>query len=82
MNSLRADVPPEKLAEFLCSKAVSGGDTTFRLEDLTLIDDGRILCCWQSPPGTQEKLLTGMRMVSYFAPLQTAVLNLTVIMED
>ena len=57
MDSLREDVPPEKLAEFLSNKAVSGGDTTFKLKDLALIDDGRILCCWQSPPGTQKDCL-------------------------
>ncbi len=79
---LKEDVPADKLAEFLINDAVSGGDENFALEDLTLIDDGRILCCWQSPPGTEAKYLTGMRVVAYFEPLRTAVLNLTVIFED
>eukprot|EP01043_Picozoa_sp_COSAG02_P045141 COSAG02_NODE_4098_length_5781_cov_13.744984_7_plen_162_part_00 len=81
LAGLKEDVPADKLAEFLINDAVSGGDETFALEDLTLIDGGRILLCYQSPPGTEQKYPTGMRVVAYFEPLQTAVLNLTVIFD-
>ena len=81
LHELQSDVPPTELKEFLSNEAVSNSDA-FQLKDLVLIDQGRILCCWQSVPGSSSKRLIGMRVVAYFAPLQTAVLNLTVIMKD
>ena len=47
-----------------------------------MTDGAKLLCCYLSPSGTRDKQLVSMRMVGYFAPLQTAVLNLTVIFKD
>ena len=33
------------LAEFLLTESVSGGCSKFRLNDLIMIDDARIVCC-------------------------------------
>ena len=76
------DIPAGKLAHFLASAAVSGEKKDVTLMDIILIDSGVVLLCWQSPVGSEEKYLMGMRTVAYFKPLKAAVLNLTVIFED
>ena len=75
-------LPKENLKQFLMSKAVSGGNNNFSLDDLILIDNSCVLLCWQSSPGLTDKHLMGMRTVGYFAPFKAAVLNLTVIFDD
>ena len=57
-------------------------ENNFSMDDLILIDSSCVLVCWQSPPGSTEKHLMGMRTVGYFAPLKAAVLNLTVFFDD
>ena len=79
---LMEDIPAGKLANFLASIAVSGGKANLVLNEIELIDSGVVLLCWQSPVGSTEKFLMGMRTVAYFEPLKAAVLNLTVIFED
>ena len=72
------------LAEFLLTESVSGGCKKFRLNDLIMIDDARIVCCWMSPIGkTQsEEHMFGIRLVAYFQPMRAVVLNLTVIFKN
>ena len=84
MHDLFVVFDEDKLTEFLLTESVSGGCKKFKLADLVLIDDARIVCCWVSPMGktNAERLMIGIRMVSYFHPMRAVVLNLTVIFED
>ena len=61
---------------------MAGQGQILNLQDLVLIDDARLLCCWLSAAGSAEKELIGMRTVGYFAPFKAAVINLTVILSD
>ena len=50
--------------------------------DLVLIDDAVLLLAYMSSAGSTDQTLIGCRQVSYFKPLEIAVLNTTVIFED
>jgi hypothetical protein len=47
-----------------------------------LIDGAVLLLAYMSSAGSTEQTLIGCRQVSYFTPLEIAVLNTTVIFED
>ena len=79
LRKIHQDLEYEMLEEFLTDNAVSGGSRTFTLKDLTLIDEGGILCCWSSTPGERGRQVFGMRVVAYFWTMKAIVLNLTVI---
>ena len=84
INDLYRVFEADLLAEFLLTESVSGGCKHFRLHDLIMIDDARIVCCWVSPIGKTdaERHMFGIRMVSYFHPMRAVVLNLTVIFKN
>ena len=75
-------IPLPKLIDFLMSKAVSGGNSNFRMDQLLLIDSTCLFLCCLSKAGSTEKELIGMRIVGYLPQLKAAVLNLTVVFED
>ena len=72
---------PDLLHEFLLTESVSGGDQSFSLHNIILMDNAKIICSWISTIRTREKKVFGICVVGYFAPMKAAVLNLTVIFE-
>ena len=75
-------IPITKLTEFLMSKAVSNGNTNFKLNYMCMLNSACPLLCWISKADTTEKELIGMHTVGYFLPLKAAILNLTAIFKD
>ena len=70
------------MTEFLRNPAVSGGDNKFWLEDLVLIYGAKIICCWLSKSGDRENVSVGIQSMGFSKPFKSAIVNLTVILED